>query len=561
MKQNLEEMPIKRRLQSGYLLVIQLMVVSGVVALGVIGLLYASMSNYINKVNRADTAVKVCRIDVCYAASRIREMALTTDPSTYDYYVQEVNERLEEIGTELAALKQTEAISDSMYREYESLLTSWGEVGTNIIKDIQAGNRDKAIETIFAECAPALTEVVTLAKEIDQITNEKMEETTSIMVICAIIGVIVIISFIIIAVLAAIRVGNRIVLSIVTPLHEIENVALELSQGNLHSNLDYRSTDEIGKLAHSLRKSIRILGTYVDDIDRAMKEFSDGNFEVKPQVEWKGDFIGILNSFLAFEESMRGTVIGIRQSADEVSGGAEQVAMSSNELAQGATNQAAVVQELTATTTTVAEQVAQNADNAKTISRRVDSLGEEILEGNEHMREMLESMDEISKTSMEIDKIIATINEIASQTNLLALNASIEAARAGDAGKGFAVVADQVTVLAEQTASAAKETAHLIETSVKAVEKGMVIANRTATQLEDVANNSKSITQEVNGIADTLKAQTEAIQQINEGIEQINDVVQTNSATSQECAAASEEMSSQADNLKELISRLRVKEA
>lgn len=47
-----------------------------------------------------------------------------------------------------------------------------------------------------------------------------------------------------------------------------------------------------------------------------------------------------------------------------MSEGAEQVAASSNDLAEGATNQAAVVEELTATVTDVADQVAQNAKSA-----------------------------------------------------------------------------------------------------------------------------------------------------------------------------------------------------
>lgn len=51
-----------------------------------------------------------------------------------------------------------------------------------------------------------------------------------------------------------------------------------------------------------MRKSIRILGSYVDDIDRAMKLFAEGNFDVKPEVEWRGDFVGILNSFMQFEK-------------------------------------------------------------------------------------------------------------------------------------------------------------------------------------------------------------------------------------------------------------------
>ena len=54
------------------------------------------------------------------------------------------------------------------------------------------------------------------------------------------------------------------------PLQQIEVVAGELVNGNLHSNLEYHSDDEVGKLAHDLRKSIRH-GTYIDDIDQTME--------------------------------------------------------------------------------------------------------------------------------------------------------------------------------------------------------------------------------------------------------------------------------------------------
>lgn len=371
-------------------------------------------------------------------------------------------------------------------------------------------------------------------------------------------SVVIILAFIIAAVILAKKIGNYIVGSITEPIAEIEKVAIDLAAGDLHSELEYHSDDEIGILAHNMRKSIRILGSYVDDISHAMGEFSNGNFDVQPEVEWKGDFKGILDSFMMFEESMADTVKGIQRVADEVASGSEQVSDSSMNLAEGATEQASITQELAATITEVSEEVSQNAESAKEISSKVDQLGTEIATGNGKMREMVQSMSDISEASEQIGKIIATINDIASQTNLLALNASIEAARAGEAGKGFAVVADQVAVLAAQSAEAAKESSDLIETSVHAVEKGTIIADQTAKQLENVADGSKVITDEVSKIAQILGSQEESFKQINTGVDQINDVVQTNSATSEECAAASQEMSTQAENLKALIRKFKV---
>ena len=560
MKKKLENMHLKERIDYGYRKVITMMLISGLLSVVIIGVLFANMMHYVENVNVADQTVKICRINVNAAARNIREMALNEDTSSYDNYEQTVKRLLSEVDSELQILKKTEVLSDENYEEYATALSDWGKIGYSIIEEIKNGNDENATDAILNNCTPALNKVVEIAIKLDELTDEASSETVRNMVVCTVAGFVVIIVCLVFAFTLTRKTSKRVLETILEPLHAIEDVAMELTEGNLHSTLEYHSDDEIGKLAHSMRKSIRILGTYVDDIDRTMKLFSEGNFDVHPEVEWRGDFVGILNSFMAFQASMAGTIKGIQNVSNEVSGAAEQVASSSNDLADGATNQAAVVEELTATVTGVSEQVEKNSQSAKEISVKVDELGNAISESNGKMHEMVDSMHEISEASKEIDKIITTINEIASQTNLLALNASIEAARAGEAGKGFAVVANQVNVLADQSAQAAKESATLIETSVKAVEKGMVIAGQTAAQLEEVAENSKLITTEVTNIAETLETQTTEIKQINEEIEQINDVVQTNSATSEECAAASQEMSSEAESLREMIRKFKVAE-
>lgn len=558
MFKKLEGMKMQKKLNVGYAIVISLMIFSGIISIAGLSSLYYELHSYVNGAQKADTAVKVCRIHINIAARNMLEMALDEDPGTYSTYKKTVEEHLLELDTEIQALKDADIISPDLCTQYIESINKWGPIGYNILELIESGRNDEAVPLIFTESSPALNEVITLSKEIDAAIAPQKERAIFLSKIIAIVGYILIIAFIIAASILAARIGKRIVSSVLTPLQELETVAGALSAGDLHCELNYFSDDEFGSMADHLRNAVSILSSYVDDISNTMQEFSNGNFDVHPSVEWQGDFKSIQDSLMQFEQSMADTVKGIQKVADRVSFDSQQVAQSSSGLAQGAAEQTAITGDLSSTLSSVSDQVSQNADNAEKISQKVDELGLEIINSNQKMQEMVSSMDEISRSSTEISKIIATINDIASQTNLLALNASIEAARAGEAGRGFSVVADQVSILAAQSSDAAKESTALIESSVRAVEKGMVIADETAQQLKQVVENSKAITQEVSGVAAALEAQTEAISQIDNGVEHINDVVRTNSRAAEESAAASQEMSSQAENLEGLIRRFKV---
>lgn len=408
------------------------------------------------------------------------------------------------------------------------------------------------------ECSPALTELASIAQEIDSVTTQeraKQEQSTLVMlnIYMVVLGVVFALALVF-GLAVALKTTDRITKAV----SNICTAAEGLSEGNLKVHVDYHGSNEFGELAQQLNFSFQELANYVDTIDKGMTEFSLGNFTYECPIQFRGDFAHIQSSIERFQEKMRGTLGELETSAAQVSTGAEQVADGAQALAQGATEQASSVEELSAAIADISNHIS----DAAAFSQQADQMGQEsreiVKKSKEEMEQLLVSIKEIAQASNNIQNIIKVIHDIAFQTNILALNAAVEAARAGNAGKGFAVVADEVRSLAQKSADAARETTGLIRNSLQHVSHGEEIAKRTDAAFNDVAAVSEHILDMIAKIAHASQEQADAISQISVGIDQISAVVQTNSATSEQSAAASEQLSSQANMMKNLLNTFQV---
>lgn len=342
----------------------------------------------------------------------------------------------------------------------------------------------------------------------------------------------------------------------------------KLAVGDLNYDIALDKPDEDTKsiyemyctISGKLENSFKAIKGYIDEISYITGEMAKGDLNVEITSEYMGDFIGLKKSINQIINWLNGMFHEIRTAAEQVSAGSHQVSDGNQAISQGATEQASSIEELSASVESIAAQVKQNAEDAAKSAKIAAESKDNAVDGDGKMKKMLQSMDEINESSVNISKIIKVIDDIAFQTNILALNAAVEAARAGVHGKGFAVVAEEVRNLAARSANAAKETTVLIEGSVKKAETGMAIAGETAKALAGIVSGSEESVQLLSGIAQASNEQATGIAQINKGIEQMSQVVQTNSATAEESAAASEELSSQAEFLKDMINKTRLRE-
>ena len=345
---------------------------------------------------------------------------------------------------------------------------------------------------------------------------------------------------------------------IVSPLIQLNNVAMELANGNLDVTIDVHSEDEVGELAGSIDKTVTRLKEYIDYIDEiseVLGNMADGKLAIDLKYAYIGEFQKVKDALNNISTSMTEVMTGIVEGADQVSVGSDDLAKAAQGMAENTETQAAAVEELLATATTVADQVKENRDKSDQSAAYTNEVANVMEESKSQMTQMRQAMDKIQESSKQVVSVIKAIEDIASQTNLLSLNASIEAARAGEAGKGFAVVAGEIGGLANQSADAVNTTSELINVSLSEIEKGNEIVNAVMTSLEDAVERVRVANGMIQETAQTADAQMKSIDQIRDGIEDISQVVQVNSAMAEETSATSEELAAQSVTLNELVQR------
>ncbi len=343
------------------------------------------------------------------------------------------------------------------------------------------------------------------------------------------------------------------------PIVKVSEQMTELAAGDFHTELAVTVDDsEVGNMAGSIALMKQNMTAMIQEISDVLESMGDGNYNISIEQDYVGEFGQIKESFLKICEKMRETLSTIREVAQQIDSGSEQLAYAASDLAEGSTEQAGKISDLVSLVDNMYHSMEHSANEANETVKLSSRASHVLITGNEKMQELKETIGQISKCSEEIGEIIRTIEDIASQTNLLSLNASIEAARAGEAGRGFAIVADQVKDLADQSAKAAGESDKLIERTVMAVEKGIEIADEAALSMDEVMQGAKEATDKMGQMSELLTNDVNNMNHINENIIRVADIVDNNSAASEETAAVSEEQKAQVESMVNLMDQFKI---
>lgn len=440
----------------------------------------------------------------------------------------------------------------AQYQKVENAINKWLDTADEDISLASSGKQKQALEEHMGEegalSDAAENEITTLISMLDKAADEKDDWVEKVHV--AVMVILVVASAI--AIVLTCIFSAMIAKQITVPVEKASEAARKLAIGDVDVDCQKIAEDDLGVLLDDFAQMASAIKTQANIAQRLAT--GDMTVEVTPRSE--RDILGKALKKLA--EDQNRTLSNVKESTMQVTAGAEQVAMASQNLAQGATEQASALEEVSVSVDDIAQRTKLNAAEASKANDLVHTVKKTAVFGNNQMKDMKEAMNDINRTSENISKIIKVIDDIAFQTNILALNAAVEAARAGAHGKGFSVVAEEVRNLAGKCASAAGETAEMIEDTIRKVQNGTQLANETEKSLDEIVNQINQIVDLIDSIATASNNQATAVSQIDQALGQVSQVVQTNSATSEECAAASDELSSQAASLRKLMANFRL---
>jgi methyl-accepting chemotaxis protein len=332
---------------------------------------------------------------------------------------------------------------------------------------------------------------------------------------------------------AAILMGLIIATMISKKLKKVVVFAEKLGKGDITTNIDLGSKDEIGNLARDLNKAKDNMKVLISQIINGASDISAASEELSATSQEVASKMSIVNE--STEQITKG-IQDLSATTEEVSASAQEIGNTTSELTSKADKSFKSAVEVKNRALEVKEKAAKSMEEGTRIYI-------------ENRRSILKAIED-GKVVDDIVIMAKSIGEIAEQTNLLALNAAIEAARAGEMGKGFAVVADEVRSLAEQSSEAVASIYKIVNSVQQAFNNLSNSGQGVLKYLEDEVKPTYELFMETGDqyekdaefINDMARDISLASTQIKEVIDQIAYALENLSSTAAQSASSSEDI-------------------
>ena len=342
--------------------------------------------------------------------------------------------------------------------------------------------------------------------------------------------------------------------SIESPLRQCADSLGRIEAGDLSASVEYRSNDEIGRVAQAVEQyrqaAIRVQSLQAEaEEQRQASEASKVTALVTMADKVEEATTHAVAEVSAKSVAMADAARRMAGTAGRVDGSATAVSAASTQALSNAEAVAVASEQLTASIREIAQQVTRSTTIASSATART--------------AETLGIVSTMSESAKRVGEVVNIINAIAAQTNLLALNATIEASRAGDAGKGFAVVAAEVKNLAQQTQSSTLTIADQVKQMQEVTERTVEAITAIAAIIEEIDGLSTAVASAVeeqsaatDEIARNIQQSTAGSREVAHHISEVSREAGDVGELSREVLSVSERLSAEVAELKETIVRL-----
>ncbi len=472
-----------------------------------------------------------------------------------DVYLNRINndfEKVIQLENDFLALARPEkkqefqAVIDETVKYKNTIMAEFVPLAKEYNRLIAAGDYSKAQETKvkladFAKRIAPQAQAIEVALDgfaqsnadvADEFIKESISSNNTVIITSGTISFVVLVLGIIIA--------TTLTNMIRRPVIKLTEIAHQYANGDLRSQVEVASSDEIGDLSASLQEMHKNFVEMITNIRSASGQLASASEEMATSTE------------------------EVTSSSEDVSKNMQHLAQEADIGNQSMLEASQALVELSSLIQIAKSKSENTIINSENTLHAAEEGREKVTESvtkmdniKEQTQKSSQVIEELNTYSQQISQITNTITNLAKQTNLLALNAAIEAARAGEHGRGFAVVAEEVRKLAEQSDQGAQEITSLVKLVTEKtnlavtamaqnaieVDSGVSTVNQAGGALDSILQAVKQTVTETKDIGDVTSSEVASSEQIVKLINGLATMIESVAAHGEEVAASSEQQS------------------